>query len=61
MVDEDSIMGAEHQVAKLMEHDMSSAMQFLHAKGLFLVPVSLTTSMSSEQSKLSVSNDQVGF
>ena len=50
MVDEDGIMTAECQVVKLMEDDMGLAMQFLHAKGLFLVPLSSTTFIPCEKS-----------
>ncbi|KAK4344423.1 hypothetical protein RND71_037517 [Anisodus tanguticus] len=37
----------EHQVAKLMEEDMGSAMQYLQGKGLCLMPISLATAISS--------------
>ncbi|KAI4344268.1 hypothetical protein L6164_011515 [Bauhinia variegata] len=37
----------EHQVAKLMEEDMGSAMQYLQGKGLCLMPISLATAISA--------------
>ncbi|XP_023634910.1 transcription factor bHLH69 [Capsella rubella] len=37
----------EHQVAKLMEEDMGSAMQYLQGKGLCLMPISLATTIST--------------
>lgn len=37
----------EHQVAKLMEEDMGSAMQYLQGKGLCLMPISLATAIST--------------
>ncbi|CAN8314932.1 unnamed protein product [Cochlearia groenlandica] len=37
----------EHQVAKLMEDDMGSAMQYLQGKGLCLMPISLATAIST--------------
>lgn len=44
---QDGMVVAERQVARLMEEDMGSAMQFLQAKGLCLMPVSLATVISS--------------
>lgn len=41
---------AERQVAKLMEEDMGSAMQFLQGKGLCLMPISLATAISTATS-----------
>ncbi|KAL6525341.1 hypothetical protein OROHE_015648 [Orobanche hederae] len=38
---------AEQQVAKLMEEDMGSAMQYLQGKGLCLMPISLATAIST--------------
>ncbi|GJY57900.1 transcription factor bHLH66-like protein [Tanacetum coccineum] len=38
---------AENQVVKLMEEDMGSAMQYLQAKGLCLMPISLATAIST--------------
>ncbi|KAF3779541.1 Transcription factor [Nymphaea thermarum] len=38
---------AEHQVAKLMEEDMGSAMQYLQGKGLCLMPISLASAIST--------------
>lgn len=37
----------EHQVAKLMEEDMGSAMQYLQGKGLCLMPISLASAIST--------------
>ncbi|KAL6968118.1 bHLH transcription factor rhl1 [Sarracenia purpurea var. burkii] len=37
----------EHQVAKLMEEDMGSAMQYLQGKGLCPMPNSLATAIST--------------
>lgn len=38
---------AEQKVAKLMEDDMGSAMQYLQGKGLCLMPISLATAIST--------------
>ncbi|KAK9101806.1 hypothetical protein Sjap_019060 [Stephania japonica] len=43
----DSLSVTEHQVAKLMEEDMGSAMQYLQGKGLCLMPISLASAISS--------------
>jgi hypothetical protein len=43
----DSVTMTEHQVAKLMEEDMGSAMQYLQGKGLCLMPISLATAIST--------------
>ncbi|KAI6680429.1 hypothetical protein NL676_034310 [Syzygium grande] len=43
----DSLTATEHQVAKLMEEDMGSAMQYLQGKGLCLMPISLATAIST--------------
>ncbi|XP_052183270.1 bHLH transcription factor RHL1-like [Diospyros lotus] len=43
----DSMAVTEHQVAKLMEEDMGSAMQYLQGKGLCLMPISLATAIST--------------
>ncbi|OAY69343.1 Transcription factor bHLH66 [Ananas comosus] len=45
--DGDSLTVTEHQVAKLMEEDMGSAMQYLQGKGLCLMPISLASAISS--------------
>ncbi|XP_051148321.1 bHLH transcription factor RHL1-like isoform X2 [Andrographis paniculata] len=37
----------EQQVAKMMEEDMGSAMQYLQGKGLCLMPISLATAIST--------------
>ncbi|KAK2420254.1 basic helix-loop-helix (bHLH) DNA-binding superfamily protein [Trifolium repens] len=42
-----SLTMTEHQVAKLMEEDMGSAMQYLQGKGLCLMPISLATAIST--------------
>ncbi|XP_057515695.1 bHLH transcription factor RHL1-like [Amaranthus tricolor] len=46
----DSMTVTEHQVAKLMEEDMGSAMQYLQGKGLCLMPISLATAISTSTS-----------
>ncbi|KZV16460.1 hypothetical protein F511_10072 [Dorcoceras hygrometricum] len=43
----DGMTVTEHQVAKLMEEDMGSAMQYLQGKGLCLMPISLATAIST--------------
>ncbi|OVA01325.1 Myc-type [Macleaya cordata] len=43
----DSLTVTEHKVAKLMEEDMGSAMQYLQGKGLCLMPISLATAIST--------------
>ncbi|KAG4942668.1 hypothetical protein JHK85_047314 [Glycine max] len=42
----DSLAMTEQQVAKLMEEDMGSAMQYLQGKGLCLMPISLASAIS---------------
>lgn len=42
---------AERQVARLMDEDMSAAMQYLQSKGLCLMPISLATAISSTGSR----------
>lgn len=42
-----SLTVTEHQVARLMEEDMGSAMQYLQGKGLCLMPISLATAIST--------------
>ncbi|KAL5212259.1 hypothetical protein ABZP36_023106 [Zizania latifolia] len=42
----------EQQVARLMEEDMGSAMQYLQGKGLCLMPISLATAISATSSSL---------
>nr|AKN09554.1 basic helix-loop-helix transcription factor [Salvia miltiorrhiza] len=44
---------AEQKVAKLLEEDMGSAMQYLQGKGLCLMPISLATSISSSSTQTS--------
>ncbi|KAJ7540385.1 hypothetical protein O6H91_10G012200 [Diphasiastrum complanatum] len=48
---QDGIALTERQVARLMEEDMGSAMQYLQSKGLCLMPISLATAMSSTSTK----------
>ncbi|KAL0735047.1 hypothetical protein Bca4012_011257 [Brassica carinata] len=43
----ESLRSTEKRVAKLMEEDMGSAMQYLQGKGLCLMPISLATAISS--------------
>ncbi|XAR50754.1 hypothetical protein NMG60_11005170 [Bertholletia excelsa] len=43
----DGMKMTEQQVAKLMEEDMGSAMQYLQGKGLCLMPISLATAIST--------------
>lgn len=45
--DESSLAVTEQQVAKLMEEDMGSAMQYLQGKGLCLMPISLASAIST--------------
>ncbi|GAA0161670.1 basic helix-loop-helix transcription factor [Lithospermum erythrorhizon] len=45
--DNNTMTVTEHQVAKLMEEDMGSAMQYLQGKGLCLMPISLATAIST--------------
>eukprot|EP00252_Welwitschia_mirabilis_P007601 TRINITY_DN1913_c0_g1_i1.p1 TRINITY_DN1913_c0_g1~~TRINITY_DN1913_c0_g1_i1.p1 ORF type:complete len:434 (-),score=36.37 TRINITY_DN1913_c0_g1_i1:215-1516(-) len=49
----DSLALSERQVAKLMEEDMGTAMQYLQGKGLCLMPISLATAISSTNTKQS--------
>ncbi|MCL7048218.1 hypothetical protein MKW94_002697 [Papaver nudicaule] len=55
----DSLTVTEHQVAKLMEEDMGSAMQYLQGKGLCLMPISLATAISTAtaHSRNTISNN----
>eukprot|EP01018_Ginkgo_biloba_P036127 Gb_05320 [translate_table: standard] len=48
---QDGLALTERQVAKLMEEDMGSAMQYLQGKGLCLMPISLATAISSSGSR----------
>uniref|UniRef100_A0A7N0V4I4 Uncharacterized protein n=1 Tax=Kalanchoe fedtschenkoi TaxID=63787 RepID=A0A7N0V4I4_KALFE len=45
----------ENQVARLMEEDMGSAMQYLQSKGLCLMPISLAAAISTAKNPLSSS------
>eukprot|EP00250_Pteridium_aquilinum_P012182 c20553_g1_i1 orf=764-2080(-) len=47
----DGMAFAERQVARLMDEDMSAAMQYLQSKGLCLMPISLATAISSTGSR----------
>ncbi|KAL6541142.1 hypothetical protein OROMI_025025 [Orobanche minor] len=47
---------AERQVAKMLEEDMGSAMQYLQGKGLCLMPISLATAISTATSHNPVLN-----
>ncbi|EFJ04769.1 hypothetical protein SELMODRAFT_24892, partial [Selaginella moellendorffii] len=40
-ISHDGLASAERQVARLMDEDMGSAMQYLQSKGLCLMPISL--------------------
>ncbi|KAI5079907.1 hypothetical protein GOP47_0005386 [Adiantum capillus-veneris] len=51
---QDGMVVAERQVARLMEEDMGSAMQFLQAKGLCLMPVSLASVISTNNSRMAM-------
>jgi hypothetical protein len=42
----------EQQVAKMMEEDMGTAMQYLQGKGLCLMPISLASAISSATCQL---------
>jgi hypothetical protein len=44
----------ENQVAKMMEEDMGTAMQYLQGKGLCLMPISLASAISSATSHASL-------
>ncbi|KAJ6406926.1 hypothetical protein OIU84_010442 [Salix udensis] len=44
---DNSLTVTEHQVAKMMEEDMGTAMQYLQGKGLCLMPISLATAIST--------------
>nr|ANO58446.1 bHLH transcription factor [Marchantia polymorpha] len=48
---QDGLALTERQVARLMEEDMGSAMQYLQSKGLCLMPISLATAISSTNSR----------
>ncbi|XP_042004152.1 bHLH transcription factor RHL1-like isoform X1 [Salvia splendens] len=47
IAEKEGMATAEQKVAKLLEEDMGSAMQYLQGKGLCLMPISLATSISS--------------
>lgn len=48
---QDGLALTERQVARLMEEDMGSAMQYLQSKGLCLMPISLATAISSTNAR----------
>eukprot|EP00250_Pteridium_aquilinum_P011072 c19822_g1_i2 orf=430-1977(-) len=48
---QDSMIATERQVVRLMEESMGSALQFLQTKGLCLMPISLATTMSSNNAR----------
>ena len=50
----DGLAVTEQQVAKLMEEDMGTAMQYLQGKGLCLMPISLASAISSATSSASL-------
>ncbi|KAJ3695443.1 hypothetical protein LUZ60_000820 [Juncus effusus] len=56
----DSLTVTEQQVAKLMEEDMGSAMQYLQGKGLCLMPISLASAISSATCRPSPSHLSAG-
>lgn len=47
----DGLALTERQVAKLMEEDMGTAMQYLQGKGLCLMPISLASAINSSGSR----------
>ena len=48
---QDGLALTEGQVAKLMEEDMGTAMQYLQNKGLCLMPISLASAISGSSSR----------
>ncbi|KAL6911634.1 hypothetical protein ACP4OV_000439 [Aristida adscensionis] len=54
-----SLQVTEQQVARLMEEDMGSAMQYLQGKGLCLMPVSLASAISSATSSSLLSRPSI--
>ncbi|TVU27922.1 hypothetical protein EJB05_19424 [Eragrostis curvula] len=54
-----SLRLTEQQVAKLMEEDMGSAMQYLQGKGLCLMPISLASAISSATSSSLLSRPSI--
>ena len=48
---QDGLALTERQVAKLMEDDMGTAMQYLQNKGLCLMPISLASAISGSGSR----------
>ena len=55
-----SLKVTEQQVAKLMEEDMGTAMQYLQGKGLCLMPISLASAISSATSSSLLSRPSIG-
>ena len=56
----DGLAVTEQQVAKLMEEDMGTAMQYLQGKGLCLMPISLASAISSATSSSLLSRPSIG-
>ncbi|XP_066319751.1 bHLH transcription factor RHL1-like [Miscanthus floridulus] len=55
-----SLQVMERQVARLMEEDMGTAMQYLQGKGLCLMPISLALAISSATSSSLLSRPSMG-
>ena len=55
-----SLQVTEQQVARLMEEDMGTAMQYLQGKGLCLMPISLASAISSATSSSLLSRPSMG-
>nr|CAB3448205.1 unnamed protein product [Digitaria exilis] len=55
-----SLKVTEQQVARLMEEDMGTAMQYLQGKGLCLMPISLASAISSATSSSLLSRPSIG-
>jgi hypothetical protein len=55
-----SLKVTEQQVARLMEEDMGTAMQYLQGKGLCLMPISLASAISSATSPSLLSRPSIG-
>eukprot|EP01018_Ginkgo_biloba_P039284 Gb_22201 [translate_table: standard] len=53
---QDDLTLTERQVAKLMEKDMGSALQYLQGKGLCLMPLSLASAISGTTSRSQTTN-----
>ncbi|WVZ73302.1 hypothetical protein U9M48_021627 [Paspalum notatum var. saurae] len=55
-----SLQVTEQQVARMMEEDMGTAMQYLQGKGLCLMPISLASAISSATSSSLLSRPSIG-